>query len=83
MDIKIDQAISCAVYAKGAIPYPGIAPFHFFLVLSSLLNLADGRFLHRNTAVLVITELYDHGIIGNVDHDAIETGSGQNAVTCL
>lgn len=34
MDIKIDQAISCAVYAKGAIPYPGIAPFS--LLLSSL-----------------------------------------------
>ena len=57
--------------------------FHFFLVLAGLLHLADSGFLHRDTAVFVVTEFYDHSIIGNVDHDAIETGSGQNAVTCL
>ena len=73
----------CHTRKKEQYLIPALLLFHCFLVLSSLLNLADGRFLHRDTAVFVITELYDNGIISNINNDTIETGSGQNAVTCL
>ena len=42
-----------------------------------LLNLYDCCLLHRDAAVFVAAELYDHGVIGHVDNYAVETAAGQ------
>ena len=59
--------------------------FNFFkkfdLVVLRLFNLHDRRLLHRDAAVLVAAELYDHHIVGDVDDYAVETAAGKHAVT--
>ena len=60
--------------------------FNFFkkidLVVLRLFNLHDRRLLHRDTAVLVASELYDNSIICDVDDCAVETACSQNSVSC-
>ena len=59
--------------------------FNFFkkldLVVLRLFNLHDCRFLHRNTAVLVITELNDHGIIGHINDHTVKTAGSKNGIS--
>jgi len=45
-----------------------------------LLNLLDGGFLHRDAAVLIVAELYDHVLVRDINDDAVETARRQYAV---
>ena len=49
----------------------------------SLFHLYDRALLHRNTAVFVVAELNDNGIICDVDDDSVEAAGGQNAISDL
>ena len=51
------------------------------LLYTGLLNLNNRRLLHRDAAVLVAAELYDHHIVGDVDDYAVETAAGQYTVS--
>lgn len=55
--------------------------FILCLSLALLLYTADSALFHRDTAVLVVAELYDNGVAVNIDNDTDKTGCGQYAVT--
>ena len=50
--------------------------FCFFLFF----YLGDGSFFHRDTAVSVVTELYDNILFGDVDDDTVKTAGGYNCI---
>ena len=47
--------------------------YQVYVLNLRLLHLNDGSLLHRNSAVLIITELNNHGIIGHIDDHTIKT----------
>ena len=53
------------------------------ILLLRLLNLYDSCLLHRDTAVLVVTELYDYNVICDIENNSIETACCENAVANL
>src|SRR5699024_8276710 len=48
-----------------------------------LLHCHDGVFLHRDTAVTVVTELNDYGVVHHVDDHSVEPAGRENAVAGL
>ena len=59
--------------------------FNFFkkldLVVLRLFNLHDRRFLHRDTAVFVVSELYDDIVICDIDDYAVETACRYDCIS--
>lgn len=53
----------------------------FFMMQILLFYVCNCSFLHWNTTVFVVSELYDNGIIYNINNCSIETGCSKNGVS--
>ena len=62
----------------------GFLVLHLFLhCFFRFFHCGDCSFLHRDTAVLVVAELNDNGIICDVDDDSVKAAGGQDAISDL
>ena len=60
----------------------GFLVLHLFLhCFFRFLHCGNCSFLHRDTAVLVVAELNDHGIICDIDHGAVKPACCQYGIT--